>query len=165
MPITSEHNLNKTDKQVRISKTVRVAIILLFSLLPALCKAQSMVTEVSWRVYSTTYTGLLVLFPNNQGILKICSYDPNIGTTWIEQDATLTNQYDMFGNCTSYINCRNPRTTSNIVYYADYFVVFPNGRMYTQDAAGTWSTQIVAQVVPTYNWQNKFQQYNINIRR
>ena len=129
------------------------------------CKAQSSVMEVSWNVYSTNYTGLLVLYPNNQGILKICSYDPSVGTIWIEQDATLTNQYDIFGNCTSYINCRNPRTSANIVYYADNFVVFPNGRMYTQDAAGTWSTQIVAQMVPAYNWQAKMQQYNIKQQR
>jgi len=150
---------------MQIIKHIRAFLLLTTLLLPFCGKAQSMVTEISWQVYSTTYNGLLVLYPNNQGILKICSYDPSIGTTWIEQDATLTNQYDMFGNCTSYINCRNPRISANIVYYADNFVVFPNGNMYTQDASGTWSTLIAAQVVPTYNWQSKFQQYNIKIRR
>lgn len=143
---------------------LKLVIALILFTLPMICKAQSSVMEVSWNVYSTNYTGLLVLYPNNQGILKICSYDPALGTTWIEQDATLTNQYDVFGNCTSYINCRNPRTSSNIVYYADNFVIFPNGRMYTQDAAGTWSTQIVAQMIPSYNWQAKMKQYNIRTR-
>lgn len=144
---------------------IRLAIVLIITLLPMICHAQSSVMEVSWNVYTTNYTGLLVLYPNNQGVLKIKSYDPNIGVViWIEQDATLTNQYDVFGNCTSYINCRNPRTSANIVYYADNFVVFPNGSMYTQDAAGTWSTQIVAQMVPAYNWQTKMKQYNIRTR-
>ncbi len=149
---------------MKILVNFRLAIMLILFTLPIVCKAQSSVMEVSWNVYSTNYTGLLVLFPNNQGILKICSYDPTFGTTWIEQDATLTNQYDVFGNCTSYINCRNPRTSSNIVYYADNFVIFPNGSMYTQDAAGTWSTQIVAQMIPSYNWQAKMKQYNIRTR-
>lgn len=138
-----------------------IALALCMLTFPLICKAQSSVMEVSWNVYTTNYTGLLVLYPNNQGILKICSHDPNIGTIWIEQDATLTNQYDIFGNRTSYINCRNPRTSANIVYYADNFVIFPNGSMYTQDAGGTWSTQIVAQMIPTYNWQLKMKQYNI----
>lgn len=143
---------------------LKIVIVLLLFTLPIICKAQSSVMEVSWNVYSTNYTGLLVLYPNNQGILKICSSDPVLGMTWIDQDATLTNQYDVFGNCTSYINYRNPRTSSNIVYYADNFVIFPNGRMYTQDAAGTWSTQIVAQMIPSYNWQAKMKQYNIRTR-
>lgn len=144
---------------------IRLAIVLIITLLPMICHAQSSVMEVSWNVYTTNYTGLLVLYPNNQGVLKIKSYDPNVGVViWIEQDATLTNQYDVFGNCTSYINCRNPRTSANIVYYADNFVVFPNGSMYTQDAGGTWSTQIVAQMVPAYNWQTKMKQYNIRTR-
>lgn len=87
-------------RQARILKTDRVAIILLLMLLPTLCNVPSMVKEVYWRVYSTTYTDLLELNPNNQGVLKICPYNPNIGTIWIGQDATLTNQYDIFENCT-----------------------------------------------------------------
>lgn len=149
---------------MKILTKIRFVIVLIILTLPMIAKAQSSVMEVSWNVYTTNYTGLLVLYPNNQGVLKIRSYDPNIGTIWIEQDATLTNQYDVFGNCTSYINCRNPRTSANIVYYADNFVVFPNGSMYTQDAAGTWSTQIVAQMIPAYNWQTKMNQYNIRTR-
>lgn len=150
---------------MELTKKYGIVILLFFLSLPMLCKAQSSVMEVSWNVYTTNYTGLLVMYPNNQGTLMVRSYDPSVGMTWIEQDAYLTNQYDMFGNCTSYINCRNPRTSANIVYYADNFVIFPNGRMYTQDAAGTWSTQIVAQMIPSYNWQNKLQQYNIKPRR
>ncbi len=150
---------------MQTTKKSFLALVLFLLPFPMICKAQSSVMEVSWNVYTTNYTGLLVLYPNNQGILKICSYDPTIGTIWIEQDATLTNQYDIFGNRTSYINCRNPRTSANIVYYADNFVIFPNGRMYTQDAGGTWSTQIVAQMIQTYNWQSKMKQYNIQQQR
>lgn len=146
---------------------------LLFTLLVSIilssantCKAQSSVMEVSWNVYPFNYTGLLVLFPNNQGIFKVVSSNPVNGTYWVEQDATLTNQFDMYGNCTSYIYCRNPRVSvPNMVYAADNFVIFPNGAMYTQDAAGAWSTQIVAQMIPTYNWAAKLQQYSIYLPR
>lgn len=146
---------------MQTTKKAFIALVLFLLTFPMICKAQSLVMEVSWNLYTTNYTGLSVLYPNNQGTLKICSYDPNIGTIWIEQDATLTNQYDAFGNCTSYINCRNPRTSANIVYYADNFVIFPNGRIYTQDAGGNRSTQIVARMIPTYDWQSKMKQYNI----
>ena len=146
-------------------KMGKMTILLFLLIFPTASKAQSMVTEISWNAYYTNYTGLLVLYPNNQGILKLHFYTPQTGVVWVEQDATLTNQYDIFGNCTSYINCRNPRTSANTIYYADNFIVYPNGSMYTQDAAGVWSTQIVAQVIPTYNWQAKMRQYNINTRR
>lgn len=125
--------------------------------------AQSMVSEISWNIYNVNYTGLLVLYPNNKGVFKVKTYDPYLGWVWIQQDAVLTNQYDMWGNCTCYINCYNPRVSSP--YYTDYaadnFVVFPDGSMYAQDDAGTWSTLIVAYVVNPVDWQYKFQEYGI----
>lgn len=138
------------------------AVLMLFLLiLPLMVKAQSMVTEISWNVYNQNYTGLLVLYSNNKGILKVKTFILGTGWVWVQQDAVLTNQYDMWGNCTSYINCYNPKTTPYVPWAADNFVVYPNGAMYTQDASGTWSTRIVAYVVPTYNWQAKFREYGI----
>ena len=92
---------------MQATKESFLALVLFLLTFPMICKAQSSVMEVSWNVSLLTIQGCF-LYPNNQGILKICSYDPNICTIWIEQDATVTNQYDVFGNCTSYINCRNP---------------------------------------------------------
>lgn len=137
------------------------ALVLVLAVITT-CHAQSAVMEVSWNAYATNYTGLLVLYPNNQGIFKLHFYDPYYGTVWVEQDAVLNNQYDMYGNCTSYIFCNNPRASAYINYSPDNFVVFPNGSMYTQDAAGVWSTLIVAQMIPAYNWPAKMRQYNIS---
>lgn len=104
----------KQHKSIKIrmqtTKESFLALVLFLLTFPQICKAQSSVMEVSWNVSLLTIQGCF-LYPNNQGILKICSYDPNIGTIWIEQDATVTNQYDVFGNCTSYINCRNSRAS------------------------------------------------------
>lgn len=143
------------------SKCALLLVALAFLLFPSASKAQSMVVEISWNVYNQNYTGLLVLYPNNKGVLKLKTFIANVGWVWVTQDAVLTNQYDVWGNCTSYINCRNPRTTPYVPWSADNFVIFPNGYMYTQDTAGTWSTQIGAYVVQTYNWQNKFREYGI----
>ncbi len=140
----------------------RAALILLLLTTPLLSKAQSMVTEISWNFYGDNYTGLLVLYPDCSGILKIKTFVTGIGWVWVQEDAVLTNRYDMWGNCTSYINCYNPKTNPSYVpWAADNFIIYPNGNMFTQDALGGWSTQIVAYVVPAYNWQNKFKEYGI----
>ena len=143
----------------RIIKQIIFAILMFC--IPKLSNAQSMVTEISWNMYNQNYTGLLVLYPNNRGIFKVKTYNASVGWVWIQQDAVLTNQYDIYGNCTSYINCYNPKTNPYIPYAADNFLVYPNGAIYTQDSAGNWSTQIVAMVVPDYNWQYKFNEYGI----
>lgn len=149
-------------KQKTITTNARKAFIMLFLLtIPLVTKAQSVVTEISWNVYNQNYTGLLVLYPNNKGILKVKTFIAGTGWVWVQEDAVLTKQYDMWGNCTSYINCYNPKTNPYIPWAADNFVVYPNGTIYTQDASGTWSTQIVAYVVATNNWQNKFREYGI----
>lgn len=144
-------------------KLIRKAFIMLFLLMmPLIVEAQSKVTEISWNAYGQNYKGLLVLYPNNKGFFKVKSFFPDIGWVWVQQDATLTNQYDIWGNCTSYINCYNPKVSNPYVsYVADNFVVYPNGQMYTQDAMGTWSTLIVYHIVDPINWQKKIREYGI----
>lgn len=139
----------------------KIGVLCLLAMMSIVCKAQSMVTEISWNVYSQNYTGLLVLYPNNRGNLKIKTFIAGTGWVWVQQDAVLTNQYDVSGNCTSYINCYNPKTTPYVPWAADNFIIYPNGAMYTQDASGTCSTAIVAYVVPRDKWQNKFHEYGI----
>jgi len=151
----------KTMNNYLLRKTI---VLCLLAMMSVACKAQSMVTEISWNVYSQNYTGLLVLYPNNKGILKVKTFIAGTGWVWVQQDAVLTNQYDIYGNCTFYINCYNPKTTPYVPWSADNFIIYPNGVMYTQDASGTWSTQIVAYVVQPINWQNKFKEYGIRTR-
>lgn len=142
-------------------KWLTIVIVLVALLLPSSLKAQSMVMEVSWNVYNQNYTGLLVLYPNNKGLFKLKTFLAGTGWVWVTQDAVLSNQYDIFGNCTSYINCYNPKTNPYVPWAADNFVIFPNGSMYTQDASGTWSTQIVACLINGVYWQSKFREYGI----
>ena len=149
-------------KRTTQTTSMRKVFFMLFLVtMPLITKAQSMVTEISWNVYNQNYTGLLVLYPNNKGVLKVKTFITGTGWVWVQEDAVLTNQYDMWGNCTSYINCYNPKTNPYVPWAADNFIVYPNGAMYTLDASGTWSTQIVAYVVATHNWQNKFREYGI----
>jgi len=125
--------------------------------------AQSMVTEISWvDVEQTSYQGLLVLYPNNQGYFKVKFYNPTVGWVWVVQNAELRNNYDMYGNCTSYINCSYPQTSPYVPYSADNFIIYPDGSMYTQDYYGKWSTLIVARVIPQGYWRDKFIEYRIN---
>ena len=138
-----------------------ICLVTLFALSSNNAKSQSIVTEVSWNVYNQNYTGILVLYPNNQGFLKIKTFIVGVGWVWVLQDAVLTNQFDIWGNCTSYINCCNPVTSPYVPWAADNFIIYPNGTMYTQDASGTWPTQIVAYIVPTQYWQSKFREYKL----
>lgn len=148
-------------KNSHYGKCIIRVLALLLLLLPLNAKAQSLVMEVSWNVYSQNYTGLLVMYPNNKGIFKLKTFIVNTGWVWVTQDAVLTNKYDLLGNCTSYINCYNPKTNPYVPWAADNFVIFPNGSMYTQDASGTWSTQIVACLINAMYWQTKFKEYGI----
>lgn len=159
MPTWEISGTNEED--MKSTKFKRIISILLFIMVTIGCRAQSMVTEISWDIYDQNYTGLLVLYPNNRGTLKVKTFVPGTGWVKVTEDAVLTNQYDMWGNCTSFINCYNPRTTPYVPWAADNFLVYPNGTMYTQDASGTWSTAIVAYVVPKYNWNDKFREYGI----
>lgn len=125
-------------------------------------KSQSLVTEITWTTSDyTTYQGLLVLYPNNTGDFVVKFYNPSVGWVWVHQKATLTNQYDVYGSCTSYITCSYPQTQPYVPYYADNFVVYPNGQMYTQDAQGAWSTLITAMVIQQPYWSGKFREYGL----
>lgn len=141
-----------------VRKTVFLCLIVM---LPLLCKAQSTVTEVSWVINGATHQGLLVLYPNNNGFLKIKVYVGGIGWVWVLEDAVFSSQGNVYGSSTFYINCYNPRTTPYVPWAADNFVIYPNGSMFTQDAAGQWSTAIIANPVPVGSWQYKFREYNI----
>lgn len=143
----------------------RMWIVCIFLLYPLMMKSQSMLMEISWNVYTQNYKGLLVMYPNNQGFLKIKTYIANIGWVWVYEDARMSFQYDFLGNRTTFINCYNPQTSPYVAWAADNFVVYSNGAMYTQDASGTWSTLISAYVVPARNWQNKFREYRIKNNR
>lgn len=124
--------------------------------------AQSTVMEISWTdVEYVNYKGLLVLYPNNQGFIKTKFYHAQIGDIWVYQNAVFSYQYDFMGNMTSYINCSYPQTQPNVPYSADNFVIFPNGRMYTQDYSGKWSTLVTAIAIQPAYWSAKFREYKI----
>lgn len=128
-------------------------------------EAQSSVTEIHWSVANYTYHGLLVLYPNDRGdfIVKFPVGPYNWGWAW--QDAVVSSTADMWGNRTIYINCYNPRSSiPNSTYFADNFIIYPNGNMFTQDAAGTWSTAVNANVVAPGYWPMKFREYNYRPR-
>lgn len=125
--------------------------------------SQSKVTEITWTAIGPkTYYGLLVLYPNNQGSFIVKFYDHHLGWITCQQDAVLTNRFDVFGNCTSFINCYYPKTTPNVPYSADNFIIYPNGTMYAQDAMGAWSTLITATSINPIYWQTKFNEYGLN---
>lgn len=128
------------------------------------CFSQSTVMEITWTdVEYVNYKGLLVLYPNNNGFIKIKYYLTGVGDVWVYQDAIFSYQSDYFGNITSYINCFNPNTQPYTPYSADNFVIFPNGRMYTQDYSGKWSTLVSAVNISYAYWSMKFKEYNINL--
>lgn len=137
----------------------RAVLLFIFSILFLNIKAQSTVMEIGWKVADTNYMGLLVLYPNNYGHFKVKFYLPYAGWTWCIQDASFSATTDIYGNVTSYINCSNPRCSQP--YAPDNFVIFPNGQMYTQDGAGTWSTLINATLIQPMYWQMKMKEYGL----
>lgn len=141
----------------------RYLIVVVLFLLPFYSFSQSMVSEITWTdSESTTYEGLLVLYPDNTGIFKVKFYNSVVGWVWVLQSAILTNRYDIYGNCTSFINCSYPRTSPNVGYSADNFLVYPNGTMYTQDYQGKWSTLIYATIIQQRYWKSKFREYGLD---
>lgn len=140
----------------------KVIVMLFLLLLPMISKAQSTVSELSWNdATGATQSGLLVLYPNNKGFLKLKSFIPQVGWVWVLEDAVFSFQTDFYGNTTYYINCFNPRTSPYVPWSADNFVIYPNGSMFTMDAAGMWSTQIRMNAIANYNWQRKFNEYGV----
>jgi len=143
-------------------KTKLFVVVLFLIFLSCKSYGQSMVTEITWTdAEYTTYKGLLVLYPNNQGCFKVKFYNESVGWIWVYQNAVLNNQYDYYGNCTSFINCSYPQAEPYVPYSADNFVVYPNGAMYTQDYSGKWSTLITAIVIQSQYWNRKFQEYGL----
>lgn len=139
----------------------KILCVILFAVLSLSVMAQSNITEIVWNdCNGITYRGLMVLYPNNRGVFKVNYYTYITGWVWVQQDAYLTNTYDVYG-CTSYINCYNPRTVPYTPYAADNFICYPNGAMYTQDAAGKWSTLITAYLIPPNNWRTKLSEYGL----
>ena len=120
-------------------------------------KGWSTVMEIQWEQSGITYTGLLLLYPNNTGCFKVKYFYGS--WIWCYQDARLTSTRDVFGNVTSYINCYNPKCA--LPYAADNFVIYPNGNMYTQDAAGNWSTLIQAVIIDPRYWAIKKNEYGL----
>lgn len=122
--------------------------------------AQSRVVEISWMDHEyTQYQGVIVIYPDNSGMVYSRFYNPSVGTVYVSQSAILTNTYDYYGYCTSYVNCMYPSTTPYVPYSADNFVFFPDGSVYTQDYSGKWSTAVQHRVVPQYNWNSVINNY------
>ena len=137
----------------------KTLLILTFVVCAMLARAQSMVMEIQWSDGILNYSGLVVMYPNNSGCCKVKYYLPYEGWVWCYQDARLSTSTDIYGNVTSYINCFNPRCSEP--YAADSFVIYPNGQMYTRDAAGSWSTRIVAVVIQPLYWAAKKAEYGL----
>lgn len=128
-----------------------------------IAQAQSTVARISWLdIEQTRYDGLLVLYPNNQGQLFVHFYNPSVGNVVVAQNAQLSNTYDMYGNCTSFVYCSYPRTSPYTPYTADNFVFYPNGAVYTQDYSGKWSTAVVYRVLPPNEWNDAYEDFGLN---
>ncbi len=138
----------------------RLFLVVAALLLSAIgAKAQSSVVEISWMDHKrTVYQGVIVM-NNNQGRLYSKYYHPSAGTVYVSQQAVLSNNYDMYGNCISYIYCSHPNTTPYVPYSADNFIFYPNGTVYTQDYSGKWSTVVQYRTVPPYSWESVIRSY------
>lgn len=129
-----------------------------------IAKAQSHVMEITWNTMNGNYKGLMVTYPNNTGKFVVKYWHPNLQTNIrVVQDVRVNSQFDMYGNCTTFLNCYYPKCYPNTPepYYADNFIIYPNGAMYTQDYAGNWSTAIIAQGISPNLWQSKFREYGL----
>lgn len=135
----------------------KILVILLLSLCVITSRAQSTVLEIQWGQSGVTYTGLLLLYPNDTGCFKVKYFYGS--WVWCYQDARVSYSRDIYGNVTTYINCYNPKCA--MPYAADNFVIYPNGNMYTQDAAGNWSTLIQAVIVDPMYWAMKKNEYGL----
>lgn len=125
-------------------------------------RAQSAVLEITWNVY-TTYKGLMVTYPDNSGLFVVNFWSPDIAqNVTVLQDVRVSYQYDIYGNCTTFLNCFNPETYPYVPYSADNFVIYPNGTMYTQDYSGNWTTAIIATMIDPRMWSAKFREYGLD---
>ena len=150
----------------RFKKTICVlaSIIVMTGTLSAqsLLNGMDRMIEIRWNFAEVIYKGLLTYYNDGQAVLTVQYYAYPYGTVTVVENAVVQNQYDYYGNCTTYIYCSNPTTYPELPpysYAADNFIIYPNGAMYTQDAFGNWSTLITANIVPCSSWRYKLRQY------
>lgn len=147
--------LNSTKKRIALF------IMLFFASISTNAQQINVVSEISWYAFGVNYTGLMVTFSDNSGVFIVDYYHSSVGYVRVVEAVNVRNEYDMWGNCTTYLIGYNATPSKPVAYSPDSFVIFPNGSMYTQDASGTWSTAIVARVVPQYQWDGVFQKYDL----
>ena len=134
----------------------RLLFSFLFLLLSMTLNAQSSITEIMWHVDGINYSGLLVLYPNDNGLFKVKFFVPGQGWVWCAQDAVVSRYSDAI-----FINCYNPRTVPYSPYAADNFMITADNQIYTQDWEGQWTNLIVGNEIPTLYWRNKMTEYFI----
>lgn len=115
--------------------------------------------EIRWNVEGVLYKGLLAYYDDGQAVLTVNYYLYPYGTISVVETAVIQNDCDYFGNCTTYIFCTNPVSYPAVPYAADNFVIYPNGSMYAQDAFGSWTNLITANIVPRMSWRHKLREY------
>lgn len=130
-------------------------------LFSAVSHSQSMVAEINWNTSNVYYHGLLILNPNNTGTFHVRFVNPYVGLVQVRQNAVLSNTYDLYGNCTSFVNCSYPKTTPYVPYSADNFIFYPNGMVYTQDYQGKWSTAVACRSVARGEWDDLFEEFGL----
>lgn len=143
-------------------KRIALIVMLFFASLSTNAQQINVVSEISWYAFGVNYTGLMVTFSDNTGMFVVDYYHSSVGYVRVVQDVNVRNEYDIWGNCTTYLIGYDAVPSKPVPYSPDSFVVFPNGTMYTQDTNGTWSTAIVARVVPQYQWDRAFQKYGLD---
>lgn len=149
---------------INVTKKRIMLCIMLFVTSSICANAQqiNVVSEISWNAFGINYTGLMVTFTDNTGIFVVDYYLSYTGYVRVLQSVNVKNEYDMWGNCTTYLLGYNAISSQPISYSPDSFVIYPNGTMFTQDSAGVWSTAIIARVVPQYEWDGAFRKYGLD---
>lgn len=145
-----------------------IAILSTILIMSGMISAQSILDgmdkmiEIRWNTNGVVYNGLLSFYNNGSGVFAVTYYLYPYGEIRVLQQAEMNFQYDAYGNCTTYIYCRNPQSNPPLAYSADNFVIYPNGAMYTQDTSGRWSYAITANIIPRPSWRGKLREYGIS---
>ncbi|MCQ2307705.1 MAG: hypothetical protein MJ000_09125 [Bacteroidales bacterium] len=143
-------------------KRITLCIMLFVSSICANAQQINVVSEISWNAFGVNYTGLMVTLTDNTGIFVVDYYHSSVGYVRVVQSVNVRNEYDMWGNCTTYLFGYDAIPSEPVLYSPDSFVIFPNGTMFTQDSAGVWSTAIIARIVPQYEWDGAFRKYGLD---
>lgn len=78
-----------------------VAIVILIGVRTA-ANAQSLVVEITW-IAGLTHRGLMVTYPDNTGVFVVGYFHPGLQQmVKVAQNVAVRNQYDVYGNCTSF---------------------------------------------------------------